>query len=431
MAAAKIVRSFAIEQEPLEIASVEESAILEAQEKEMAELQKKKSVPRVRNVCFTLNNYTPEELQFLQGAFEKSDHMKYLVFQQESGEETKTPHIQGYVEFSGSIAYSTVKYELTGDKKSRIHLELRRGTSLQASVYCKKSETRIPNVTPFEYGKLSRSGARTDIEAVVDCIKESGSKEAAIQYPVEYIRMNKGMEKLDAVYKENVPKPVPKVFWFYGATGCGKTAYAEKMFPNSWHSKKTLEWFDGYDGQENVIIDDFRGNFCPFSELLRILDRYKLSLPVKGGFTNWIPKNIIITSCFAPQDAYRDRTDENIQQLMRRIHVIRHYYKPFTHIVLKDVPVCEGDLPEDRESTMEEYIRSLSPKSRQRLLFPEQKSIEVKQDEDGKSELHIRVHDSSILNEPQRILSSRPLPALPPRPAPKPIARTETPKISE
>lgn len=87
-----------------------------------------------------------------------------------------------------------------------------------------------------------------------------------------------------------------------------------------------LKWFDGYQGQTYAIIDDFRRQGIKFSWVLRLLDRYPLLVQVKGGYTRWIPKFIIITCPVPPREAYQymDKDGElqdwdGIEQLLRRI----------------------------------------------------------------------------------------------------------------
>ena len=81
-----------------------------------------------RNWCFTLNNYTAEDEARLA-----SLSCKYIVYGREVGE-SGTPHLQGYVEFNKGRKFEKVK-SLLGDS---VHLEMRRGTSKEASDYCKK-----------------------------------------------------------------------------------------------------------------------------------------------------------------------------------------------------------------------------------------------------------------------------------------------------
>lgn len=55
--------------------------------------EKKKREPAYRNWCFTLNNYTAEEVEVLKGDLPQ---VKYIVFQRERGHEDGTAHLQGY-----------------------------------------------------------------------------------------------------------------------------------------------------------------------------------------------------------------------------------------------------------------------------------------------------------------------------------------------
>lgn len=124
----------------------------------------------------------------------------------------------------------------------------------------------------------------------------------------------------------------PTVLWLWGSTGSGKTRTALELAEESgcsyWisHSEK-LQWFDGYNGQEWVIFDDFRRNMCTLAYLLRLLDRYPMQVQIKGGYINWTPKVIIITSPVNPETAYtyldKFKNEEKIwdgyDQLERRI----------------------------------------------------------------------------------------------------------------
>lgn len=55
-------------------------------------------------------------------------------------------------------------------------------------------------------------------------------------------------------------------------------------------------WFDGYEGQDVVIFDDYRPQVIPFHLMLRVLDTWALDVPCKGGMVNFIPKLIVITT---------------------------------------------------------------------------------------------------------------------------------------
>ena len=121
----------------------------------------------------------------------------------------------------------------------------------------------------------------------------------------------------------------PTVHWFYGKTGTGKTrtAYEDACriygYDNLWMSKNDDKWFDGYQGQPAVILDDIRPSTHKFSFLLKLLDRYPIEVPIKGGFARWCPKEIWVTAPSTPRELYRNYVTqepyEGIEQLERRI----------------------------------------------------------------------------------------------------------------
>lgn len=41
-------------------------------------------------------------------------------------------------------------------------------------------------------------------------------------------------------------------------------------------------WWDGYEREEVVVIDEFRGQY-PLSDMLQLLDPYKLQVECNGG----------------------------------------------------------------------------------------------------------------------------------------------------
>lgn len=69
-------------------------------------------------------------------------------------------------------------------------------------------------------------------------------------------------------------------------------------------------WFDGYEGQDDVLMDDYQCSMLDREFFLRLLDRYPMQVPVKGGFVEWRPKRIIITSNHNPIDWYA--SEQNI-----------------------------------------------------------------------------------------------------------------------
>lgn len=137
------------------------------------------SFTRYRSVCFTVNNYTDADEILLQ----EHKQIKYLVYGIEEAK-SGTPHLQGYIVFGKQLRFNAVRRMLPRGA----HIERTRGTSLQASDYCKKGDqtheewtqsgTKGPNyglnADVFEYGEMPSPGKRTDLHNAVDLIKNGG-----------------------------------------------------------------------------------------------------------------------------------------------------------------------------------------------------------------------------------------------------------------
>lgn len=80
--------------------------------------------------CFTLNNPTDLEIAGLRA---HADQVTYLVFGHETAPTTGTPHLQGFVVFTSNKRRGALV-----NFSARAWYEVARGTSLQASDYCKK-----------------------------------------------------------------------------------------------------------------------------------------------------------------------------------------------------------------------------------------------------------------------------------------------------
>lgn len=212
----------------------------------------------------------------------------------------------------------------------RIHVEKRKGTGEQAANYCKKEATRVKMWK--EYGEQVATGGkgqRTDIKAAIKMIKEGSNERKLIEEGVSNASNYKFLQNaLKLMEKQRDWKT--EVRWYWGGAGTGKTKTArEEAGEDCYVIKKTnggnTVWWDGYDGHENVIMDDFRPNTMGFSELLRLLDRYPKRIQVKGGMRQFLAKTIWITTPLDPIETCKDYIGEDLKQLLRRIDVIKKF----------------------------------------------------------------------------------------------------------
>lgn len=87
---------------------------------------------RSRSWCFTLNNYTEEDVTALR-VFYQAGSVRYLIIGREVGQEG-TPHLQGYIVLHNARTLRGLK-TILGD---RYHLESSKGNSDQNYEYCSK-----------------------------------------------------------------------------------------------------------------------------------------------------------------------------------------------------------------------------------------------------------------------------------------------------
>ncbi len=268
---------------------------------------------KVRAWMFTVNN--PQDECDDPKNWEGDEHkVKYCVWQKEKGEEG-TEHYQGYLVFSGP-------QRLTWCKRlcARAHWEKRFGTHEQAKAYCTKPEGKIDG--PWEYGEEPKgSGARTDLAGMKRMLDEGEPmKNVADEHFGSYLRYHRGMNNylLLSKPKQRDWATETKVYW--GPPGSGKTKRAlyEAGEDSYWLAKpgnNQTVFFDGYDGQSTLVIDEFYG-WISRDLMCRLSDRYPLNVQTKGGMVPFLAKTIIITSN-APPDSWWPRV--GIGAYQRRI----------------------------------------------------------------------------------------------------------------
>jgi len=254
--------------------------------------------------CFTLNNYTDKEVEYFRQL-----SCSYMKFGKEVGA-SGTPHLQGFVIFKNQYRLSALK-----KLNDRVSWHCSNSKYLEQNEnYCSKDMNDV-----FEIDNRTQ-GKRNDMAALTDLIKVKGKKGVIEEMPFMYVKFHSGIEKLCFALQE--PRSfIPNITWLWGKTGVGKTRYIYDNHDakNIWISGKDLQWWDGYENQEVALIDDFRKDFCKFHELLRIFDRYPYNVAVKGGFRHLNSKFMYITSPYSPSETYTGRTEEDINQLLRRI----------------------------------------------------------------------------------------------------------------
>lgn len=275
---------------------------------------------RARNFCFTLNNYSLEEVESVKGW-----DCKYLIFGKEVGD-SKTPHLQGYVSFANGKTITSLK-----KFSNRAHWEIARGTPKQASDYCAKDgdvfEKGVKPLSQAEKGdaekerwanalKCVQEGNLEDMDPQIKCchLKQ-------IEYAVQRTAASKRkLQTLDGDFEHE---------WMVGVSGCGKSRLAREQNPDAYIKDPQERWWDDYQHEDVVIIDDFdKFQVKQGGDMKRWSDRYPFRAPVKGGYLMIRPRKIIVTSQYMPDQIWDD--EETLTAIKRRFRVIKFPTTPWT-----------------------------------------------------------------------------------------------------
>lgn len=236
---------------------------------------------------------------------------QYIIGQIEIGAGTGYKHWQICVAFKQKQSIKGVKHVFG----NTAHAELSRSSA--ALEYCQKEETGVPG-TRFELGArpiLRKS--KVEWESVWTSAK-SGDLESI---PANIRLVNyRTIRTIVSDYSRAIGmERICYVFW--GKTGSGKSrrAWTEASMDAYSKDPRTKFW-DGYQNEENVVIDEFRGGI-DVSHLLRWLDRYPVRVEIKGSSKPLAAKKLWITSNISPEMWYPLLDSETLAALMRRLTV--------------------------------------------------------------------------------------------------------------
>lgn len=242
--------------------------------------------------------YLPPSTAFIRGQLESGSGTGYL-------------HWQLLAIFKRKCRLAAVK-KLFGDT---CHAELSR--SAAATEYVWKDDTRVEG-TQFEMGSLPfRRNDPTCWESVRRLAMEGRLDD--IDAGV-YVQHYNSLKRISADHL--VPVGIEKqVLVYWGKSGAGKSRRAwDEAGLDAYPKDPRTKFWDGYRGQPNVVIDKFRGGI-DIGHMLRWLDRYPVTVEVKGSATVLRATKMWITSNLSPDDWYPDLDAETKAALRRRLTV--------------------------------------------------------------------------------------------------------------
>jgi len=242
---------------------------------------------------------------------ELPNNVAYIKGQEETGANTGYEHWQLLAVFTRAVRLAAVKGIFGND----CHAETSRSEA--ANEYVWKEETRVEG-TQFELGRLPfKRNAKPDWDQVWEAAKKGKFEEVPAN-----IRVG-SYNALARIAKDNL-KPAAmerEVFVFWGKTGTGKShrAWTEATW-DAYPKIPSTKFWDGYNGQENVVIDEFTGQVC-ITHLLRWFDKYPVTVESKGSATVFCAKRIWVTSNIDPREWYPNAPEAQKEALLRRLRI--------------------------------------------------------------------------------------------------------------
>lgn len=279
---------------------------------------------KYRHFVFTLNNYTPDAIVRL-----KQFDDKYVGWAEEVGEKG-TPHLQGFIAFTNPRTKAAVNKIWFGNRAS-FKIKSEKSTFAQARDYYAANPEKPPPVGLVEIGQLpmdqEKKGASNGFAEALALAEDGRAREMDPGMYVRYYRTWQDIEKKAALKRRREDTTVTHE-WFYGPTETGKSRTAKEVLGENRYEQIGNKWWDGYDYEEGVLIEDVDTSAAPFARNYKIiLDRYPFPVEVKGGMMKIRPKKVIITSNYHPSEIWTDKN--SLDPILRRLK-ITHFCNPIS-----------------------------------------------------------------------------------------------------
>lgn len=281
---------------------------------------------RARAFAFVKNNPLPEEVEAIRAYITGCPEGYWdvaLVVRHLHG--NLTPHLHILLKRRNAIKLSTI---------------LRRCPALQSchfdkvinlnAMYAYMQDPMKVQETVVSIGTPGPGqGHRTDHDEVASLILDGATvKDVWRENPGYFMKYHSAVSK--AVSMEVKPRNSDhlKIYILYGASGTGKSVHARRLceslrtdaYWTSYSEGRGVIWWDGYDRQEVVVLDEFRGQ-VPLLYLNRLLDYGPFRAQLKGGTVEVVASTFIVCSNYLPCHWYTNtaRKQATLLAFMRRL----------------------------------------------------------------------------------------------------------------
>lgn len=182
-------------------------------------------------------------------------------------------------------------------------------------IYCTLGKGRTPPDTSgvpgseFSIGVPPAQGTRSDFAAQCAIAVASGISSCS---DVAIARYSRGLAAL-RLYRLKPKIQSKLVVWRYGPTQTGKTemVFAEVENKSFYMQSNRNGFFDGYDGEEVVILDEFEKGVFTEREILSLFHKFPTRFNCKFGTLPAVHTTVYVTShqhpmFYFPPDRYEE-----------------------------------------------------------------------------------------------------------------------------
>lgn len=301
---------------------------------------------RMRNACFTLIDYTDDDITFLSGIVDYRVNgrqvVKYIIFQKEHGREVSEefplgrPHLQGYMEFVGQKTANSLNR--MNETFTRMHMRKRRYSQAQAIAYCRKTGRggRDEGTEVYEFGTKNAQGApghpgKNRYSQIAEEIRDGATfKQISEKYGAEVIQKRNGiLNYIEDNSEDRNWKPDIEIY-YSEESGVGKSYTARTRYPEAYFPpwpKGGRWWWPNYQKQEVIVLDEFRHQISYDVMIHEVMDWGAWNVEAKGTNTKCVAKKIIITTNIAPWKWYPKKTVAEASMLQRRLKEFAKIFK--------------------------------------------------------------------------------------------------------
>lgn len=298
----------------------------------LVDTEAKSSNERYRSWAITQNNYPDTEL---------ADNMecKYLVYGKELSK-TNTPHLQITCVYKNGKSVSAVR-----KLWPKCNVEV--AANVERSIlYCMKGEMDSDLFKSIkdnkllteheEYGKNADVTERGDKpksqqekgdcekerwKNIIDLAKKGDMESICEADPQAYVHAYKTLKQIGTDHIE-AKHSLDKLenYWVWGKAGLGKTLWVQSETKEECYMKPCTKWWDGYKGQEDVLIDELEKKAAEYNmgHYLKEWAQHKYFLAeIKGGTISIRPKRLYVTSNYSMEEIF-GHDEEMLAAIKRR-----------------------------------------------------------------------------------------------------------------